>query len=200
MPRRTGEVCHGKEASQQCSASTTPQRPQGREGCRSPKAAEGSLEAQWHPFALCHGVGASKKQWHLIWSQIYFDPFYGALRLPNWAPKLWHSLSRFPSLTRTNSCMLVRIGSLDRLGRGLLFWLLTDGFKVSLGTLEWYRSSYGTDFDTSEIAGPLGDEQRPALGALGASCTAASCFRHVLHHSEGCLRTDQWQADVCILR
>ena len=29
------------------------------------------------------------------------------------------------------------------------------GFKVSLGTVYWYGSSYGTDFDNSEIAGPL---------------------------------------------
>ena len=29
------------------------------------------------------------------------------------------------------------------------------GFKVSSGTVKWYRSSYGTGFDNSEIASPL---------------------------------------------
>ena len=39
--------------------------------------------------------------------------------------------------------------------RGVLCWLFKGGFKVSSGTLGWYRSSYGTDFDDSEIAGPV---------------------------------------------
>ena len=39
--------------------------------------------------------------------------------------------------------------------QGLLFWLLNGGFKVSSGTAKWYRNSYGTDFDNSEIASPL---------------------------------------------
>ena len=38
---------------------------------------------------------------------------------------------------------------------GLLFWLFKRGFKVSSGTVEWYVSSYGTDFDDSEIARPV---------------------------------------------
>ena len=42
-----------------------------------------------------------------------------------------------------------------RLLQGLLFWLLKGGLKVSLGTVSWYRSSYGTDFDNSEIACPV---------------------------------------------
>ena len=37
---------------------------------------------------------------------------------------------------------------------GLLFWLFKGGFKVSSGTVDWYRNSYGTDFDYSEIASP----------------------------------------------
>ena len=37
----------------------------------------------------------------------------------------------------------------------LPFWLFKGGFKVSSGTVEWYTSSYGTDFDSSEIASPL---------------------------------------------
>ena len=38
---------------------------------------------------------------------------------------------------------------------GLLFWLFKGGFKVSLGTVEWYISSYDTEFDKSEIARPV---------------------------------------------
>ena len=37
--------------------------------------------------------------------------------------------------------------------QGLLFRLLKEGFNVSLGTVQ-FRSSYGTDFDNSEIARP----------------------------------------------
>ena len=31
--------------------------------------------------------------------------------------------------------------------QGLLFWLFQGGLRVSPGTVEWYRSSCGTDFD-----------------------------------------------------
>ena len=41
-----------------------------------------------------------------------------------------------------------------RLKQDLLFWLFKGGFKVSSGTVEWYRKSYGTDFN-SEIARPV---------------------------------------------
>ena len=34
------------------------------------------------------------------------------------------------------------------------FWLSKGVFKVSSGTVEWYRRNYGTDFDDSEIASP----------------------------------------------
>ena len=42
---------------------------------------------------------------------------------------------------------------------------------MSSGTVEWYRSSYGTDFDSSEIASPDIPVipfvcRRPPLGAL----------------------------------
>ena len=30
--------------------------------------------------------------------------------------------------------------------QGLLWWLLKGSFKVNAGTVEWYRSSYGTEF------------------------------------------------------
>ena len=40
------------------------------------------------------------------------------------------------------------------LDQGLLFWLFEGDFKASLGIVEWYRSSYGSDFDTSEKASP----------------------------------------------
>ena len=36
--------------------------------------------------------------------------------------------------------------------QALLFWLSKGGLKVSSGTIN-YRSSYGTDFDGSEMAG-----------------------------------------------
>ena len=39
--------------------------------------------------------------------------------------------------------------------QGTLFWLFQGGFKVSSGTVEWYRSSCGTLFDNSEIASPV---------------------------------------------
>ena len=39
--------------------------------------------------------------------------------------------------------------------QGLLFWLLKGGFKVSSGSVEWYRIIYGTDIDNSEIASPV---------------------------------------------
>ena len=38
--------------------------------------------------------------------------------------------------------------------QGLLFCLLKGGFKVSSGTVEWYKCSHCTDFDNSEIASP----------------------------------------------
>ena len=37
------------------------------------------------------------------------------------------------------------------LGEGLLFWLCKGGFKVSSGILGWYKKSFGTDFDNSEL-------------------------------------------------
>ena len=39
--------------------------------------------------------------------------------------------------------------------QGLPFWLFDWGFKVSSGTVPLCRSSYGTDYDDSEIAGPV---------------------------------------------
>ena len=39
--------------------------------------------------------------------------------------------------------------------QGLLFWLFKGRFKVSFGTVKWYGSSSGTDFDNSEIAGSV---------------------------------------------
>ena len=38
---------------------------------------------------------------------------------------------------------------------GLLFGLLKGVLKVSSGTVQWHRSSYGTDFDSSEVASPV---------------------------------------------
>ena len=39
--------------------------------------------------------------------------------------------------------------------QGLVSWLLKGGFRVSLGTVKWYRSSSGTDVDNSEITSPV---------------------------------------------
>ena len=39
--------------------------------------------------------------------------------------------------------------------QALLFCLFTADVKVSSGTLDLYRSSHGTDFDNSDIAGPV---------------------------------------------
>ena len=37
-----------------------------------------------------------------------------------------------------------------------VYWLFKRGFKVSSGTVgQWYRSSYGTNFDNSETASPV---------------------------------------------
>ena len=36
-----------------------------------------------------------------------------------------------------------------------MFWLFKGGFRLISGTVEWYRSSYGSDFNTSEIASPV---------------------------------------------
>ena len=39
--------------------------------------------------------------------------------------------------------------------QGLLLWLFKGVSKVSSGTVQWYRSSYGTDFDNAEVASPV---------------------------------------------
>ena len=52
------------------------------------------------------------------------------------------------------------------LKQALLFWLFNGEFKVSSGTVEWYRSSCGTDFDHSEMASPVKIELRRTLFPL----------------------------------
>ena len=42
-----------------------------------------------------------------------------------------------------------------RYARVCYFGCLKGGLKVSSGTAEWYRSSYGTDFDNAETASPV---------------------------------------------
>ena len=44
----------------------------------------------------------------------------------------------------------LELPSISWIVKGLPFWLFKGGFNVSSGTLSWYRSSYGTDFDNSE--------------------------------------------------
>ena len=54
--------------------------------------------------------------------------------------------SKFPqSHTSLDSCFT----------QGLLFPLFKGGFKVSSGTVQWYRVSYGNDLDDSDTAGPV---------------------------------------------
>ena len=56
-------------------------------------------------------------------------------------------------------------GSSGPVFHGLLFWLFRGCFKVSLGVAEWYRSSYGTDSENSEIASPVLHESSWSLHA-----------------------------------
>ena len=41
------------------------------------------------------------------------------------------------------------------LSQGLLIWLFKGAFKVSTGIVSWYRSSYCTDVDVSQMASPV---------------------------------------------
>ena len=59
----------------------------------------------------------------------------------------------------------------------LPFWLFQRGLKVNRGTVKWYRTSYGTDFDNSGIATP--DWTR--LSSKGARLRA-HFRRRVLYH------------------
>ena len=55
--------------------------------------------------------------------------------------------------------------------QGLLFWLFKGAFKVSSGTVnKWYRSSSGTDFDSSEIASPHMDHVLRYTMVIHTSC------------------------------
>ena len=46
------------------------------------------------------------------------------------------------------------LGDESSILQDLLFWLLKAGFKLSSGTVLWYGSTCGTDFDNSETANP----------------------------------------------
>ena len=72
--------------------------------------------------------------------------------------RLSHHLTSSPDLVFSKTCM----------SQGLLFWLFEGGFKVSSDTVEWYRSSSGTIFDTSEIESPVTDVHN-VLGELHTS-------------------------------
>ena len=43
---------------------------------------------------------------------------------------------------------------LSHLKKARIVWLFEVGFNVSSGTAEWYRSSYGTDFENYENSEP----------------------------------------------
>ena len=50
------------------------------------------------------------------------------------------------------------------------FGCFNGAFKVRSGTVKWYRSSYGTDFDNSEIALPAqepGDPNEASMAPNG---------------------------------
>ena len=56
---------------------------------------------------------------------------------------------------------------------------MKGGLKVSLGSLEWYINSYGTDFDNSEIvicnlSSLTAAQSQAALVGLGAQRLAAT--------------------------
>ena len=76
-----------------------------------------------------------------------------------------HVTARFPRVVVSKSLQTAQVSKVDCLVKpelsrfvvvwerglpfqGLLFWLFKGAFKVSSGTVERYRSSYGTDFDS----------------------------------------------------
>ena len=59
------------------------------------------------------------------------------------------------------------------LSQGLLCWLIKGGFQVSSGIVEWYRNSYGSDFDTSEVASSVTASHRASH-----VCTRNSCYSY----------------------
>ena len=79
---------------------------------------------------------------------VLLDPVAPNLTSPFGGPGLviiWNIVTSYQPLPRQG----YRPGPLRQ---GLLFGLSKGGFKVSSGTAECLRSSYGTDFDNSETA------------------------------------------------
>ena len=70
-------------------------------------------------------------------------------------------MSRYGPVLRSASGSSGAAGSVGVLsdsglfGRPCCFGLFKGGFEVNLATVSWYRSSCGTDFDSSEIARPV---------------------------------------------
>ena len=78
------------------------------------------------------------------------------LRFEMWAPKSGPSLCS--RALGYDLCLLYGIESLYKdptQVRDSFLGCFKGGFKVSLGTDQWYRSSYGTHFDHSEIENPV---------------------------------------------
>ena len=73
--------------------------------------------------------------------------------------RLWISKGSWPCALAAVSCFQVpcRPHDIDLriLHSGFNTACDLGGLEVSLGTVEWHRSSYGTDFENSEIAGPV---------------------------------------------
>ena len=57
-----------------------------------------------------------------------------------------------------------------------LFRLFKECFKVRSGTASWYRSSYGTDFDNSEIVGAESAGAVECFAAALADSTALTSW------------------------
>ena len=81
-------------------------------------------------------------------------------------------------LFRTCRRVAMKRHGLARFPQGLLFWLFKRCFKGSSDTASKYRRSYGTDFDSSEIASSV-----PAL---------ATTHRSLNHDLEWHLTLARW--------
>ena len=78
-----------------------------------------------------------------------------------------------PELAAPKAVQVQVVQKVVEVGQGLLFWRFKGGFKVSLGTVERYRISYGTDFQTGADLQTGADFQtgevpQPMIGLHGA--------------------------------
>ena len=59
-------------------------------------------------------------------------------------------------------------------------WLFEGGLKVSSDTVEWYRSTYGTDVDTSKIASSVLKSPRRGIEKQGTQVCADGYVRECI--------------------